>query len=288
MKDYSDEITYSISFKNTPKDLILTNSGDSILTVGMNAQGFELLVAKFSSNKRKLVIDLSNLKMRTNGDGYTAFLPSARISEQLVAQIRFQKELKYIKPDTLFFRFSTIYRKQIPVKPDIVYSLAGQYDVTDSLSFHPEYITVAGIKSIIDTISFVKTKRIMLYDLDSSFVMKVALDKGSRPDLVKYSKDSITAKLRIEQVTEASYMVPVKINSAGNNVKVFPDKVEIVCRVPLSRFPQINATNFLAQVEYNPLGTNEKRLPVILSRIPDKVRVIKIIPEDVEYILISK
>jgi len=227
MKDYTDEIKYTVAFKNVPKDLILTNSGDSILTIGMNAQGFELLSARFLSQKRTLVIDLSSLKVRPSGDGYNAFLSSAKISDQLVAQIRFKKEILYIKPDTLFFRFSTIYRKQVAVEPDFLYSLSGQYDIIDSLTYRPEYITVAGIKTIIDTLSFVKTQKIRLNDLDSSLVMKVALDKGSHPHLVKYSTDSITVKLRIEKVTEASYTLSLTINSAGKNIKVFPEKVEI-------------------------------------------------------------
>lgn len=288
MKNYSDEIKYTVKFKNVPKDLILTNSADSIVSIGMNAQGFELLGARFFSHKRILEIDLSNIKIRPSGDGYTAFLSSSKISEQLFAQIKFHKEILYIKPDTLFFRFATTYRKQVAVKPDIEYSVSGQYDLVDSLAFNPQYITVAGPKSIIDTITFVKTKKILLNGLDSSLRMKVMLDKGIRPDLVKYSTDSILVKLQIEEVTEAGYMVPLIVNSSGKNIKVFPDKVEIICRVPLSRFSQVDASDFVLQVDYNPEKPGREKLPVELLRSPDKVRVMKIVPDEVEYIIISK
>jgi hypothetical protein len=65
MKDYTVEIGYNITFTNVPKDLILTNSGDSLLSLAINAQGFELLAAKYAQKKRTLTIDLSTLKIRS-------------------------------------------------------------------------------------------------------------------------------------------------------------------------------------------------------------------------------
>jgi hypothetical protein len=288
MKDYTDEIRYTVTFTNVPKDLILTNSGDSVISIGMNAQGFELLGAKYAHKRRTLTIDLSTLKIRPSQDGYTAYLPSARIMEQLGSQIRFEKEITQIKPDTLFFRFSEVFRKQVPIRLDIAYTLSGQYDITDSIIFKPQYVTVSSIKSIIDTLSFIKTKKLNLNQLDSSVSIKVALNKGTSASLLKFSNDSVTVTFKVEQVTEARYSIPVSISGNGENVKVFPDKVEIVCRVPLSEYPHIDAADFSTQVEFLPSLIRDKKLRVNLIKSPEKVRVLKIIPSDVEFILISK
>ena len=288
MKDYTDEIRYNVSFINAPKDLILTNSGESVISSGMKAQGFELFAAKYFQKLRTITIDLSTLKIRTTEDGYTAYLPSARIIEQLGTQIRFEKEVTFIKPDTLFFRFSEIFRKQVPVKIDLNYTLDGQYDITDSVIYKPRFVTVSSIKSIIDTLSFVKTQKLSLSKLDSSASIKVALYKGPQAGLLKYSTDSVSVTLKVEKVTEAEYTIPVSISGNGENVKIFPDKVEIVCRVPLSVYPHIEASDFSAQVQYLPKLIKEKKLKVVLVRIPEKVKVLKIIPEEVEYIIIAK
>jgi hypothetical protein len=288
MKDYTDEIKYNIEFSNAPKDLILTNSGDSLLRIGINAQGFELLAAKYARKRRTLKIDLSTLKIRPTADGYAAYLPSTRIIEQLGTQIRFEKEITYIKPDTLFFRFSEVFRKQVPVKPDVTYTLDGQFDVTDSISVSPRFITVSSIKSVIDTLSFVKTQKLKLNQLDSSVNVKLALNKGSQWRLLKYSSDSVTLRFSVEKVTEAGYSVPVIVNGNGENVKIYPDKVEIICRVPLSEYPHIEKSDFAAQVVYFPSGANEKKLRVELLKVPAKVKILKIIPEEVEYIIIAK
>jgi hypothetical protein len=288
MKDYTDEVRYNVTFINVPKDLILTNSGDSVISIGMNAQGFELLAAKYTRKQRKLTIDLSTLKIRPTGEGYTAYLPSARIVEQLGNQIRFEKEITYIKPDTLFFLFSKIFYKQVPVKINLDYTLDGQYDVTDSIKFKPQFVTVSSIKSIIDTLSFVSTQKLNLSQLDSSVNVKVALNKGYRASLMKFSSDSVTIKLKVEKVTEAGYTIPVSITGNSENVKIFPDKVEIICRIPLSAFPHISASDFSAEVEFQPSSLKENKLKVNLLRTPEKVRVLKINPAEVEYIIISK
>jgi hypothetical protein len=288
MKDYTDEIKYNITFVNAPKDLILTNSGDSILKIGMNAQGFELLAAKYARKYHNLTIDLSTLKIRTTPEGYMAYLPSAGIVSQLGSQIHFKTEITSIKPDTLFFRFSEVFRKQVPVIMDVNYSLNGQYDVTDSMVCKPQFITVSSIKSIIDTLSFVKTNPLNLNKLDSSVYTKIALFKGVHSSLLKYSTDSVTIKIGIEQVTEAGYNVPVSVSGNGESIKIFPDKVEIVCRVPLSVYPTINASDFSTEVIYQPSLIKEKKLRVNLSRQPNKVRVLKISPPEVEFIIISK
>lgn len=288
MKDYTDEIKYNVTFINAPRDLILTHSGDSVISIGMNAQGFELLAAKYAHKLRELTIDLSTLKIKPTGDGYIAYLPSSRLIDQLGTQIRFDKEITYIKPDTLFFRFSKVFVKQVPIKLDMEYSLNRQYDVTDSIDFNPQFVTVSSIKSIIDTLSFVTTKKLNLSQLDSSVNVKVALNKGLRANLLKYSIDSVTVKLQVEKVTEAGYIVPVSISGNGENVKIYPDKVEIICRIPLSAYPHISASDFSAEVEFLPASISEKKLRVRLVKIPEKVRVLKISPAEVEYILISK
>jgi len=288
MKDYTDEIRYNITFTNAPKDLILTNSGDSVITIGMTAQGFELLAAKYAKTRTTLDIDLSVLKIRPTEDGYSAFLPLAGINKQLGTQIRMQKQITYIKPDTLFFRFSKVFSKQVPILVDMAYTLDGQFDITDSISYSPRYVDVSSIKSIIDTLTFVKTRKLRINQLDSTVNMKVGLFKGIHASIIKYSIDSVTVKLNVEKVTEAGYTVPVSILGNGENIKIFPDKVEVICRVPLSIYPHIGASDFTTQVEFLPSLINEKKLKVNLLKVPLNVRVLKTIPAEVEYIIISK
>ena len=287
MKDYTDEINYGIRFTNVPKDLILTNSGDSLIKVSIKAQGFELLSAKYIKKSRTLTIDLTELKIRTTPEGYTAFLPSVGIMEQLSKQLRFSNEITSIQPDTLFFKFSEVFRKQVPVHLDFSYVLGSQYDITDSVVYNPREIIVSSIKSIIDTINSVTTEKLQLNNPDSSLVVKVPISKGNSASLMKFSSDSVTVRITIQQVTEAVYKIPLSIDADTRLIKIFPDKVEVFCRVPLTEYPHIESSAFAARVVYVQ-GTTENKLKVQLTKVPAKARVVRIDPPEVEYIIIAK
>jgi len=286
MKDYSDEVKYTLRFENVPKDLILTNSGDSTIIVGLNAQGFELLSAKYLHKNKILTIDLSKIRIRQMGDSYAAFLSTDKLADELKKQIRISKIITSIKPDTLFFTFSEVYRKQIPVVLDFKYTLNSQYDLVDSIEFSPRMVTVSSIKPIIDTIRFVKTRPLKLNNIDTNLTVKLPLYKGINSNLIRYSNDTVTMKFKVNQVTEAVYNVPVSIVGEGKSLKIFPDKVQVFCRVPLNEYGSIQASSFIAEVSYT--ETSDKKLKVELLRIPGKVKVLKIEPASLDYILISK
>lgn len=289
MKDYTDDIKYSVVFENVPKDLILVNNGDSMLVAGVTAQGFELLAARYLTRSKEVKVDLSNLRIQQTPEGYSAYMPSASIIEQLSKQLRYAKSIETIKPDTLFFAFSAIFRKEVPVKLNVSYSVGNQFDVFDTISFSPRTVIVSSIKSVIDTIRFVRTAPIDLQEVDSSLFVSIPLLRGKSAGLLNYSVDSVKVKLDVQRVTEAVYSVPLVLRSQGENIRIFPDKVELQCRVPLAEYPHVKASDFEAVVEYNKtVAGKSKKLKVSVTNFPKWVKVVKVKPDEVEYIIISQ
>lgn len=284
MKDYNDVITYSLQFENVPKDLILTNSADNNVQIDIKAQGFELLAAKYLKKNKTLTIDLSDIKYRHSAEGYSAFITTLKLKEELSKQLYFANNITGIKPDTLFFRFSEVFRKTVRVVPDLKYSLNSQYDLVDSVQIYPELITVSSIKSVIDTLTMVTTVPYKIDNIDTNLTIKLPLQKGIHQNLIKFSSDTITVKFSVNQVTEAIY--PVSVSVIGDNLKIFPDKVQVYCRVPMNLYKTIEASSFIAQVEYS--SDADKKLKVQLVRLPKYIKVLRIEPESVDYILISK
>ncbi len=289
MKDYTSDISYPITFIHVPESLILVNQADSVITVGVNAQGFELLVAQFVSKRHPVEIDLSELHIRQGKEGYSAFIPASQLLQQVGRQLSYSKSIIAIKPDTLFFRFSEIYRKRVPVVPDISYSFASQYQLYDSVRFSPQTVMVSSIKDVIDTIRFVSTERVRLKDLDSNLVISVPLRKGLRTNMIRYSSDSVTVKIQVQKYTEAVFSVPVTISGNTQPLRLFPDQVEISCLVPLNDYHLIETANFAAEVLATPsMLSAGKKLEVRLSRSPANIRSLRIKPDHVEFIIISK
>lgn len=286
MKDYNDELKYTLQFENVPKDLILTKSGNSTILVGINAQGFELLTAKYFNKNRSITVDLSKVNIRQTKDGYSAYISTEKLINEFKKQINISKNIISIKPDTLFFKFSEVYRKQVKVVPSLKYTFNSQYDLVDSIEIIPRTITVSSIKSIIDTLKFVTTIPANISNIDTNLTLRLPLNKSFGGKLINYSTDTIIVKFKVNQVTEAVYSVPVNSFAEGKNIKIFPDKVQVFCRVPMKDYNLVEASSFIAQVNYVPGA--DKKLKVQLVRVPDHVKVLRIEPASIDYILISK
>ncbi|GEM_PF-286162 len=289
MKDYTSDIRYSITFAHVPEDLILVNQADSVITLGVNAQGFELLVNQYLKEMQSVELDLSMLNIRQGPDGYYAYLPATRLLEQVGRQLTYAKSIIYIRPDTLFFRFSEIYRKRVPVRLDLNYSFAGQYQLSDSIRFSPQTIQVSSIKDVIDTIRFVSTRHTELNRLDSSQTFTIPLHKALGGNMIRYSDDSVRVTMKVQKYTEAVFTIPVSVTGNSYPVRIFPDQVEVSCQVPMSEYRELQESAFSAAVVASPaILSSEKRLQVVLTRMPSYVRAVRLKPDNVEYIIISK
>ena len=288
-KDYNDELQFRVHLTNAPEDLILVNSEDTTLNVGVNAQGFEIFTYRYLKRAKILELNLASLHIRQNGDGFSAYLPSAEIINQIGQQLPFSKAINTVNPDTLYFKFAQISRKRVPVRIDLSYTTKQQYFLYDSVRIVPGYVTAMSIKEVIDTLHFVTTVHIDKQNIDSTITFKVPLSRRLHRNLLKFATDSVQVTIPVEKYTETQFTVPVKFAGAGDAVKLYPSQVEISCLVPMIDFPKIDASQFEASVS----GDNQKlsagkALKVEITRSPAKVRITRIKPENIEYLLLPK
>lgn len=284
-KDYTDVVKYKLRFENVPDGLILTRAGDSTLEVTLSAQGFDLLGAKYLHRDKELVIDLSKVRIRSGAGGYMAYLPSARVTDDLLRQISRSKGIVAIKPDTLYFAFSEVVRKVVPVVAQFSYSLNSQYDLADSVKVNPLNLTVSGIQSVIDTLQFVRTQAFEAKNIDTSTTFHLLIEKSQSGQWLRYSADTIAVSLKVRKITEAEYEVPLTVLGDGHDLRIMPDKVKVLCRVPVSEFPHIESASFIAQVSRR--SADEKRLKVEMMRVPPSVKILRVEPDEVDYVIIK-
>lgn len=287
-KDYTTDLKYAVSFSNVPKDLILQNQNDSSITVGITAQGFELVTTQLFRKRQELVVDLSEIRIRKEDEGYSAFIPASKLLQQVGRQISYSKSISYIRPDTLFFRFADVYRKEVPVRLSFSYSFAQQYQLYDSIEWSPKTVTVSSIKDVIDTIRYITTVNTVITGIDSSLNFSIPLSRPLARGMITFSADSVNIRMPVQKYTETTFTLPVSISGNNSQLKIFPDQVEIKCLVPMIDYRKVEEARFTASVQAdgNTLAQNTK-LKVIVSNIPSGVRVVSIKPEFVEYIIIS-
>ena len=99
---------------------------------------------------------------------------------------------------------------------------------------------------------------------------------------------NIQVTVPVDEFTEKVLQVPVKVinNSSYEDVKIFPQKVKVTFITALSRYPQVDEDFFEATADLDLWRKHAyKMLPVVLSKIPEYCKVVKIEPQNVDFII---
>ncbi len=288
-KVYPSTVDYPIIYTNIPKDKLMVK-GDTILSFGLRAKGFNLLSIKDFSRHYPISVDLSNLKLKKYGTIYKSYLLTSHVYNSIDRQIDFTDKLISISPDTLSFIFEDIIHKKIPIKSKLSISFKKQYKLYDSIKFVPDSIIISGPLSAIDTINYIETERKELNLLDKNKSLSLSLIKYRGKSKVTYSSDKVNVFIPVEKYTEANIELPIIVLNDNKEItiKTFPDIVNVTYLVALKDFTRIDSNMFLATVDYTKAAElNTQKLKINISHYPPFVEITKINPEKVEFIILK-
>ncbi len=287
-KDYSTVLNFPVTFINMPENKVNTNNLPSKLAIKINADGFNILSHKFSSNFIPLKIDFNSLKLkqlRPTDSSNLYFLTNNNISQNLQSQFNKNFKLLKIKPDSIFFNFTYITEKKVAVRLVAEINYKHQFMPKNEIVFQPDSIIIKGAATILDSIGYIETEKLKINKLSENYSRKLSLVQ--RED-ISYSQNSIDINIEVEEYTEAKITIPITvINLPENeNIKIFPNKIKITYFVGFSSYKNISEQNFNAIVDYNLLKfspSNKLKTQVIL--ISDNIKSFTATPSYVDYII---
>lgn len=290
-RDYTLDFRFAVAYKNFPKHLVLSEVPDSLITIGLNAKGFELLSARYLHGKRNLVVNCKDERMRHNSGGYFIRVAVSRLLPQISKQLPSSRSIAYISPDTLTLRFTEASRKKVPVMLRLSSSFRKQYQLYDRVQLNPDSVYVTAAPAVLDTLRFVETIAVTKSNLDESQRFSLALNIPMGQGQMKITTETVEVFIPVEKYTEAEFTVPINIIASAtdkSHIKTFPDKCTITCMVPVKDFRSIDAGLFSVSVSFNPALIKARKLKVELTQSPQKVKILKIVPEEVEFIILKK
>ena len=96
--------------------------------------------------------------------------------------------------------------------------------------------------------------------------------------------------ITVEELISKRLSLPIgQINFPENiSIITFPANADIDVMIPMSQFLQTDNSKFKLNVDYKQYRSNNKKLPLVLTKIPDYIERITIIPDSVEYIIERK
>ena len=289
--EYNVTVKFDVQASTFPKGRILVGNADSVISITLRAKGLDFYSRILKAKRTPMLLDLGNLSLQRKGDLYYGYVLSSRKARLITDQLPVGVEVISIEPDTLRFVFEKSYSKNVAVRPDISLQFAKQYNLYDSISFKPDSVKVSGRKSIVDTIRYIDTRHKSYSNLKEAVTEKISLIKPESNPPVYLSTDSVLVSLKVEKFTEARIEVPVTLmfgDAKKSIYRTYPEKVTITCLIAMKDYNRLDPSLFSVVSAVDDLsGFEGRRIPVRVDQAPKFVKVMKIEPEKVEYLIIK-
>jgi len=267
-------------YKSFPQKRAFHPLQSDTVDLQVEGTGWQLIFARLRINPQSIAVSLEKLNSRNY----------ILLSEQLYninLQLESAQKIVSLRPDTLYFDFSKRTVKKVPVKLISSFSFANQYGISNAIEINPDYVTVSGPQKELEKITHWNTDTLILHHLQNTTSTRVAMKQNSQKN-VNIFPASVEVKVPIDEFTEKTLEVPLKIinNKEYYNVKLYPKKVKITFLVALSNYTQVDEDFVDVAVDLDEWKLlNHSQLAVKLLRFPDYCKVVKIVPNKVDFII---
>ncbi len=286
-KEYTTTLSYPVKYINPPQGQFLEKEPPAEIELKVNAHGFALLRNKLDFSFSPIIINLTEITKNTDPTPNGFRISTNKLLRRISAQVSNEIKISSVLPEIIYIKLDSLKTKLVPVKPDIKFSFKPQYHLKDSVTINPEKITITGPGAIIDTISYLTTKRKSFEELDASFktILKVI-----HPEKTTVNKKLVSIKIPVEKFTEKELKIPVRIKNKPDNIKIklFPSEIKLTILVGLSEFENIDTSKFEVFVDYKTIEPDTKNLPVKVNPKIENIKIIRHSPANVEYLIETK
>lgn len=284
--DYTVNYSFKVSYDNIPTELRLTKIVDSTLNLNLTAKGFTLLRMNLFDDMENLDINLDNYSIEPKGGIVYAIYTNA-LTERFTYFVGVNENDIHFSKTTLTFEMEKAGEKRVHVVPDYSLNFVNQYDLYSEVKADPATIMVYGPENVLDTITDISTKQLVLENVMSDQTVKVEL-ANPNSNLLSFSHNEITLFFKVDKFTESDITVSVNLSNLPYKIKTFPSQVKVFYRVAQVDFNKVRSHQFNIYPVINNMDILQaNKLQLKLSKQPDFVRNVRIVPADVEFLIIK-
>jgi len=269
-----------LDFRNTPQKRAFHSLQSDTVNAIINGTGWDMLFSKMNSGNKSVTVDLQTLEDKS-------YVVLGSQLDQINTKRENGQQITRFIPDTLYFDFSNRKVKRIPVRLIMAVKYQHQFTQSGNINIKPAYVIINGPANVIDKITEWRSDTLKLDSVGETVNALVNLQPVKEGNLSVYPKN-VQVTIPVDEFTEKVLEVPVKLinNHSYEDVKIFPQKVKVTFTTSLSRFEEIDEDFFEANADLDLWRLHGyKVLPVVLSKVPEYCRVVKIEPQNIDFII---
>lgn len=278
-----------VKYEGVDTARFVVTDADSAVRISVEGDGFSTLFHYFRWKGRYLTVSPKQLKKRGAVYSYVVDVNDYKdaISSQYAPFGRY--EIVEYK-ESLTVNMRERHKKGfVPKLEGVEISFADQYGLGGVPRLEPDSIFLYGSEESLAKITSLHTCATKLDIGRESDKYELELDPvwQQYPDL-RVSQSKVLLSVPVEAYTEKEFEVKVNFESPDTTMKVklYPERVTVRVWVPQHDYLTEEAEGMTAVVRYNG-DPNLNELPVAISRFPSNVRIKKIEPEKVQYVIIK-
>lgn len=289
-QEYNTDIKLPVTYYNMPQGKVNISNLPEEFNVSVKAYGYDIMKYQLKKNfiPSKLDIGSSKFTPLLKNDTNKYYILTNELVNQIENEFNGKMKVEYIKPDTLYFNFTDISLKKVPVTVNADITPESQYIFKEDIKIDPDSVTIEGPLAIIDTIQSVETSFFELKSLSENTIYNAKISEIEYTEIIPSSVDLY---VDIEEYTEVRFKIPIEKMNVADSVylHLFPNYVNIVCKVGLSNYNNVKGSDFKVIVDYYSIFEKEgSKLYTQLINYPEAVYEYHYTPEFVDYIIEKK
>lgn len=269
-----------IVFTNKPAKRAFYPLQTDTVDLEVEGTGWQLLFTRLRIKPQSISVNLGQLNTRD----FVVF------SDQLYSvnkQVGSAQKVISIKPDTLYFDFTTQIKKKVAIQLVSDLEFSKQYGISGAITLNPREVMVAGPQKELSKINFWPTDTLKIKSLQNSTTARIGLQHSIHKNVSIYPS-STEVKLTVDEFTEKTVEVPLKIinNKNYNSIKLYPKKIKVTFLVSLGSYAQVDANFITAVVDVDEWrNLNHKQFTVKITEFPDYCKLVSVSPKKVDFVV---
>ncbi len=283
--EYSVSYRMRIKYTHVPAGKLITALKDSSAIVHFKSTGYNLVDLMLHGTLDSLDINLreSDISKESRNE-YT--INTANLLEYTAQVLGVNdRDLEFAK-HRLRFSMEHLHRKRLKLSAQLNLSFKSQFRLF-GYKIVPASITVYGSQQILDTLKILNTATIHLANLESDQKVLVKI-RNPYPRMLKLRPPKVSVYLDVEKYTEQQLQVPIDVSGVHPKIRPFPTTATVNFNVFIRDYEKIHVSQFKLIPNIKNINLRKvKTLRLELVSSPKEISNVRIIPPDVEFIIVN-